>query len=316
MVFCAPTRLARAHYLHTLFEISLICSYRRRMCSKPDKSFSWVKYISHEGVITPHNNKEGSHIRRLPKNKNTQTMSTEKAARIQTSILNAAEKKALVWLACRQPRWVTSDTLTYIGVAGAFICGLGFALSSLNLHFLWLSSFGLVVNWYGDSLDGTLARVRGTGRPKYGFFIDHSIDAITITMMCVGAGLSPLLRLDVALSVLVAYLIISVYTYVCTICTGEMRLTYGKLGPTEFRLLAIIFNTLFIITPWSTLHYTIGGSEFSLFDLLALGVVVAIAGLWLVQWLIDRKRLSLADPLKQISAEEHERLRKEGRQRA
>ncbi len=223
---------------------------------------------------------------------------SEKAARIQTSILNAAEKRALVWLAQRQPRWVTSDLLTYIGVAGAFICGLGFALSSLSLSFLWLSSLGLVINWYGDSLDGTLARVRGTQRPKYGFFIDHSIDAITITMMCVGAGLSPLLRLDVALCVLVAYLILSVYTYVCTICTGEMRLTYGKLGPTEFRLIVIIFNTLFIFTPWSGLVYAFGSEVFTLFDLVAMGIVVIIMCLWLVQWLIDRKRLSLQDPLK------------------
>lgn len=225
-------------------------------------------------------------------------MSTEKAARIQTSILNAAEKRVLVWLAHRQPRWVTSDILTYIGVAGAFLCGLGFALSSLSINFLWLSSLGLVINWYGDSLDGTLARVRGTQRPKYGFFIDHSIDAITITMMCVGAGLSPLLRLDVALCVLVAYLILSVYTYVCTICTNQMRLTYGKLGPTEFRLIVIILNTIFIFTPWSDYVYTFGKEVFTLFDLIASGVVVIIMVLWLVQWLKDRKALSLIDPLR------------------
>lgn len=228
-------------------------------------------------------------------------MGNEKAARIQTSILNAAEKKALVWLAERQPRWMTSDTLTYIGVLGAFICSLGFALSSIDLSYLWLSSAGLVINWYGDSLDGTLARVRGTQRPKYGFFIDHSIDAITITMMCVGAGLSPLLRLDVALGVLVAYLILSVYTYVCTICTNQMRLTYGKLGPTEFRLIVILANTLFIYTPWSELNYTIGGVDFSLFDLLAMGVVVIIMTLWLVQWLTDRRQLSKLDPLKEYN---------------
>lgn len=243
-------------------------------------------------------------------------MSKEKATRIQTSILNGVEKRVLVWLAHRQPRWVTSDILTYVGVFGAFVCGLGFALSSLDIRFLWLSSLGLVINWYGDSLDGTLARVRGTGRPKYGFFIDHTIDAITITMMCVGAGLSPLLRLDIALCVLVAYLILSVYTYVCTICTDQMRLTYGKLGPTEFRLIIIITNTLFINTSWSDLTYSIGGESFTLFDLIAAGVVVVIMGLWLVQWLIDRKRLSLADPLKQISAEQYEKLREEWRKRA
>lgn len=230
--------------------------------------------------------------------KTNHKMGTEKATRIQTSILNGVEKKVLVWLAKRQPRWVTSDLLTYVGVFGAFLCGLGFALSSLDIAWLWLSSAGLVINWYGDSLDGTLARVRNTQRPKYGFFIDHSIDAITITMMCVGAGLSPLLRLDVALAVLVAYLILSVYTYVCTIVTNQMRLTYGCLGPTEFRLIIIIINTLFIYTPWRELCYTIYGVHFSLFDLIAIAVVGIIALLWTIQWLHDRKELSKADPLK------------------
>jgi phosphatidylglycerophosphate synthase len=224
-------------------------------------------------------------------------MGTEKAVRIQTSILNGVEKRVLVWLAERQPRWVTSDLLTYIGVAGALVCGLGFALSSLDIGWLWLSSAGLVINWYGDSLDGTLARVRGTQRPKYGFFIDHSIDAITITMMCVGAGLSPLLRLDVALGVLAAYLIISVYTYVCTIVTNQMRLTYGKLGPTEFRLIVILTNTLFIYTPWHNLTLGVVGIELGLFDLVALAAILLMAILWLRQWLSDRRRLSRLDPL-------------------
>ena len=237
-------------------------------------------------------------------NKNSSKMGNEKATRIQTSILNATEKRILVWLAYRQPRWITSDMLTLVGVVGAFICGLGYALSGISIHFLWLSSLGLVVNWYGDSLDGTLARVRGTQRPKYGFFIDHSIDAITISLMCIGAGLSPLLRLDVALAVLAAYLILSVYTYICTICTSQMRLTYGKLGPTEFRLIAIVANTLFIYTPWRTLQYTIGTTTVGLFDLIGLGITVVIMCLWLSQWLIDRKRLSLMDPLREFNPEE------------
>lgn len=252
---------------------------------------------------------------------NSSKMGNEKATRIQTSLLNAAEKRALVWLAYRQPRWMTSDILTYIGVAGALLCGLGFALSSIDINYLWLSSLGLVINWYGDSLDGTLARVRGTQRPKYGFFIDHSIDAITITMMCLGAGLSPLLRLDVALAVLASYLILSVYTYVCTICTNQMRLTYGKLGPTEFRLIIIIANTLFIYTPWHTLHYTFGGVVMGLFDLIALAVVGIIMILWLTQWLTDRKKLSQMDPLRSFNQEEirqqmREEQEKRGKKRA
>lgn len=103
-------------------------------------------------------------------------MGKETSTRIQTSILNALEKKVLVWLAGKQPRWVTSDVLTYIGVLGAVICAVGFALANLDIRYLWLSSLGLVINWYGDSLDGTLARVRNTQRPVYGFSsIIHSM---------------------------------------------------------------------------------------------------------------------------------------------
>ena len=225
-------------------------------------------------------------------------MGKEQATRIQTSILNKAEKRVLVWLAHRQPLWMTSDILTYIGVTGAIICAVGFALSSININFLWLSSFGLVVNWYGDSLDGTLARVRGTQRPTYGFFIDHTIDALTITVMCVGAGLSPMLHLVVALFVLVAYLIISIYTYICTLVKEEFRLTYGRLGPTEFRLIVIIVNTLFIYTPWRHYTYVIGGEECGLFDIIGAAIAIIIFTMHIVQWLQDRRTLSLKDPAK------------------
>lgn len=225
-------------------------------------------------------------------------MGKEQASRIQTSILNQAEKKVLVWLAHRQPRWMTSDILTYIGVAGALICAAGFALSSININFLWLSSLGLVINWYGDSLDGTLARVRGTQRPTYGFFIDHTIDALTITAMCVGAGLSPMLRLEVALFVLVAYLILSIYTYICTLVKEEFRLTYGKLGPTEFRIIVIIVNTLFIYTPWRHHVYVIGGEIFGMFDIIGAAIALIIFVMHIVQWFKDRKELSLKDPAK------------------
>ena len=156
------------------------------------------------------------------------TMGNENSQRIQTSILNSLEKKALIWLAHRQPRWMTSDMLTYIGVLGAVICAVGFILANWNLHWLWLSSFGLFVNWYGDSLDGTLARVRNTQRPVYGFFIDHSLDAITICIMCIGAGLSPMFKLEIAMLVLAGSLVLSIYTYIGTILKGEFLLTYGS----------------------------------------------------------------------------------------
>lgn len=117
-------------------------------------------------------------------------MGKESAERIQTSILSKAEKKALVWLAQRQPEWMTSDTLTYIGVLGTVVYAIGGWLSNTDIRYLWLSSFGLVLHWYGDSLDGTLARFRNTQRPIYGFFIDHTLDAVTTCLIFLGASLS------------------------------------------------------------------------------------------------------------------------------
>ena len=226
-------------------------------------------------------------------------MGKEQSERIQTSFLNRAEKVALVWLAKRQPRWVTSDMLTYIGVVGALVCAIGFALGCQNIYYLWLSSFGLFINWYGDSLDGTLARVRQTQRPKYGFFIDHSLDVVTICMMCLGAGLSPVFRLDIALMVLAAYLGLSVYTYIGTIIKGEFLLTYGGFGPTELRLLIILMNTTYMyIEPLRTWSCTVCSQTFHFFDVLGIFIVCLMAFFWTSKFLKDRKALSELDPLK------------------
>ena len=144
-------------------------------------------------------------------------MGKEKSVRLQTSLLNAAEKKVLVKLAKIQPRWMTSDILTYFGVVAAVFYAVFCWLANYNVNYLWAASFCLVLNWYGDSLDGTLARVRNTQRPKYGFFIDHSLDAITTCLFCVGIGLSPMMDMNIALFILAGYLVMSIYTYLSTI---------------------------------------------------------------------------------------------------
>lgn len=232
-------------------------------------------------------------------------MGNEKSERIQTSILNRAEKVALVWLAERQPRWMTSDMLTYIGVVGALVCAVGFAMGHLNIYYLWLSSLGLFINWYGDSLDGTLARVRNTQRPKYGFFIDHSLDAVTICLMCVGAGLSPMFRLDLALMLLAAYLGLSVYTYICTILKDEFRLTYSGFGPTELRLVIILFNTLYMyVEPLRTITWSVATQTFHFFDIVALVLIIFMTYMWISQFLKDRKLMAQIDPLKPYNPED------------
>ena len=233
-------------------------------------------------------------------------MGKELSARIQTSILNAAEKKALVWLAERQPRWVTSDLLTYVGVLGAVVCAVGCVLSNINVNYLWISSLGLVINWYGDSLDGTLARVRHTQRPLYGFFIDHTLDAITICIMCIGFGLSPAFRLDVTLLVLAGYLVLSIYTYICTILKDEFRLTYSSFGPTEFRLVVIILNTIYMYVPGSSNRYMVWGCDFGVFDLIGLAIAAFLFIIHLCQFAKDRKTLSMRDPLKPYHPEDKE----------
>ncbi|MCH5327665.1 MAG: CDP-alcohol phosphatidyltransferase family protein [Coprobacter sp.] len=225
-------------------------------------------------------------------------MEKSTSARIQTSILNRVEKKILVWIANRLPQWMTSDILTYIGVLGAVLCAVGFALAQWNLLYLWISSLGLVINWFGDSLDGTLARVRETSRPVYGFFIDHTLDAFTICIMCIGAGLSPMFRLDIALLALAGYLVLSIYTYIGTILKDEFRLTYGSMGPTEFRLAVIIINTVAIYTQWQNCRIQIGGQAFGIFDILGFCIAVLLFAMNICQFLKDRKYFSEKDPVK------------------
>lgn len=168
----------------------------------------------------------------------------EESMRIQTSILNGIEKKILVWLAHRQPRWMTSDILTCIGTLGAIVIAAGFILSDKNIYFLWLSSAGFLINWYGDSLDGTLARVRKKQRPVYGYYVDHTVDAINEVIMFLGAGISGIMHIELALMLLVVYLLLTVNVSVNAHLKQEFKLTYAKLGPTEFRIIIIVVNTV------------------------------------------------------------------------
>lgn len=206
-------------------------------------------------------------------------MGNENAERIQTSILNRLEKKALVWLAEHQPEWVTSDQLTYLGVAAAVLYAAFCWLANFNLNYFWASSFCLLLNWYGDSLDGTLARVRQTQRTKYGFFIDHSLDALTTCLFCIGLGLSPLMQMNIALFIMGGYLCMSIYTYISTIILGQFRLTYASLGPTEMRLILIAVCTLYTYDPFPGIHVDILSQQWSVYD--CAGALVA-AGLFLI----------------------------------
>lgn len=225
-------------------------------------------------------------------------MGNEKAERIQTSILNKAEGKLTVWLAKRQPEWMTSDILTYIGVAAAVFYALFCWLANFNLNYFYASSFFLIVNWYGDSLDGNLARVRQLQRPKYGFFIDHSLDALTTCLFCIGLGLSPLMDLSISLFIMGGYLCMSIYTYLSTIVMGKFRLTYASLGPTEMRLIIILVCILYIYFPLENVGFAIGDQYFTIYDCLGAAVAAGLYIVYIVSLAKDLKQLAIIDPLK------------------
>lgn len=175
--------------------------------------------------------------------------------RVNDIFLASLERPALHWLAAHTPAWIGPDHMTILGLFGSLVVFVGYWLTNLDPAFLWLASLGFVINWYGDSLDGTIARFRRQERPVYGFFVDHTVDAISEVLVFLGLGLSPYVRFDLACLALIGYLLLSVLVYIRTCVKGEFVISYGKLGPTEARLLAIGANTLifFIGNPQLTL---------------------------------------------------------------
>jgi phosphatidylglycerophosphate synthase len=178
----------------------------------------------------------------------------ETATRKLTFVLAEPERRLLRWIAARLPQRWLPDHLTAIGVVGALVVGAGYALSARHPGWLWLASLGLVINWFGDSLDGTLARVRRIERPKYGYYIDHMMDAFTTAVIGAGIGLSPYAGLPLAMLVVILYLALSINVYLESSVLGVFELGYGIVGPTEMRLLLMLANgALYVGARWTDL---------------------------------------------------------------
>jgi phosphatidylglycerophosphate synthase len=169
---------------------------------------------------------------------------TEGGRREMTFLLAGVERRVLQALAARVPRSIRSNHLTVIGILGAVGAGTAYALTRYDPAWLWVSSLMLGVNWLGDSLDGTLARVRGTQRPKYGYYLDHVVDAFSTTVIGLGIGLSPYVNLGLALGLVVVYLALSINVYLESSVFGVFKISYGRIGPTEVRLLLVFLNTV------------------------------------------------------------------------
>jgi phosphatidylglycerophosphate synthase len=194
------------------------------------------------------------------------------AGRAQVSLLAPLEKRALVWLARRTPWWINSDHLTLLGLAALAATGLSYWYAARNQAGLVLACVFLAVNWLGDSLDGTLARVRNRQRPRYGFYIDHVVDAFGTLFLMGGLALSGYMHPGIAAGLLIAYFMLSIEVYLATYTLGTFHLSFWKFSPTELRILLMVGNVVLLHHPMARLF----GASYPLFDV---GGAVGIAGM-------------------------------------
>jgi phosphatidylglycerophosphate synthase len=197
------------------------------------------------------------------------------AVRLQESFTAAAERKTLAWLAVRLPARVNSDHLTLLGFAAMFLAGASYAFARTNRAGLPLATFFLALNWFGDSLDGTLARLRNRQRPRYGFYVDHMIDTFGGLFLMGGLAISGFVDWRIALGMFVAFLMLSVEVYLATYTIGTFRLSLAKFGPTEIRILLALGNAAL----WFHPGVRVFGSAYRLLDV---GGIIAIAGMALM----------------------------------
>lgn len=204
------------------------------------------------------------------------------------------ERWALPRMAAALPGWVVPDHLTSLGVLAATWIAVCYALTNRSEHWLWAASAGLIVHWFGDSLDGTLARVRKIERPRYGYYLDHLTDAYSTTAIGIGLGLSPYMLLSVGLAIVIAYLVLSINVYLETHTLGEFQFGYGWMGPTEARLILIALNTLALFRPPLPFHVGVVGA--TLFDVLGALLAAGMVVLLLIRAVKNLRRLAALEP--------------------
>jgi phosphatidylglycerophosphate synthase len=194
------------------------------------------------------------------------------AAREQTSVLAPIERVILRWLASHMPAWINSDHLSVLGLAAMLMAGVCYAASGQNPLILHLVNACIFVNWFGDSLDGTLARYRDRQRPRYGFYVDHIIDTFGAVFLIYGLSLSGFMSERVAAALLIGFFMLAINSYLAAYALGVFKISHWKLGPTELRLVLCIGNLYLIHSS----HTHIFGHRFLLFDV---GGLVSIVGM-------------------------------------
>ena len=222
------------------------------------------------------------------------SISFKDALRLQESFTSAAERKALAWLAMRLPARVNSDHLTLLGFIAMFLAGASYALARTQRWGLILAIFFLALNWFGDSLDGTLARLRNKQRPRYGFYVDHMIDTFGGLFLMGGMALSGFIDWRIALGMFVAFLMLSVQVYLATYTVGTFQLSFAKFGPTEIRILLALGN----VALWFRPDARIPGSSYRVFDVAGIVAIAGMALMLVVSTAFNTRKLYRAEPLR------------------
>ena len=207
-------------------------------------------------------------------------------------MLAAQERRLLNWICPRLPAWTTPDQLTVLALVGAVMVFAGYVGSNENIGWLWLSILGYLLHWFGDSLDGSLARHRSIERPRYGYFIDHSADVFGALLIVGGIGASPFVRLDVSLIALAGYYMLAAHAFLTARVINELRLSQVSAGPTELRLILIVLTLGMYVFGRSEAD---GIPRFSWFDLLVAGVGTLLILLFVTQTLLMARRLGQLD---------------------
>jgi archaetidylinositol phosphate synthase len=215
------------------------------------------------------------------------------ALRFNQSLTASIEKRALQWLAERAPSWLTSDQLTALGLAAQIGAALFYALSRRHPRALLLVILCLVLNWLGDSLDGTLARTRHQQRPRYGFYVDHMVDIFGSLALITGLACSGFLHWQTATALLVAFLILSSESYLATYTLSRFELSQGPFGPTEIRILLILGNLALLHSPYATVF----GHKLLLFDISGTIAAAAMFALALIVTFRHTAQLYREEPL-------------------
>jgi len=201
----------------------------------------------------------------------------KKAKRILHAWTSPYEKPFLIWMSKRLPAWITPDHLTILGIIAAFVTFFGLAMIRVSPWWVMMSNAGFVLNWWADSLDGTLARVRHREREQYGHFVDHICDAFTTAIICVGLGVSSLVHPGIGMAAAIGYLLMNVFAHLVSYVDGVFQISYGRIGPTEIRIIAMIGTTLCAF--WNPFIIRLQGKSYLLADLLTF---IVAAGLGVV----------------------------------